>query len=61
MIAALRFFRACIGMKDEFYNRHLIKHEVFESLLLAFKETNGLNNCLNSAFLEFFEFTKQVF
>ena len=26
VLAALRFFRTCIGLKDEFYNRYIIKN-----------------------------------
>ncbi|KAI9343620.1 component of IIS longevity pathway SMK-1-domain-containing protein [Obelidium mucronatum] len=58
-LAALRFFRTCIGMKDEFYNRHLLKHDVFGSILACFRATNGKYNLLNSACLDIFEFIRK--
>ena len=30
VLAATRFFRTCIGLKDEFYNRYIIKNRCFE-------------------------------
>ncbi|KAJ3107197.1 Platinum sensitivity protein [Phlyctochytrium planicorne] len=58
-LAALRVFRVCIGMKDEFYNRHLLKNDVFGPILEAFRLTNGRYNLLNSACLDLFEFIRK--
>ena len=33
VLAALRFFRACIGLRDEFYNRYVVKNKCFESVM----------------------------
>jgi protein phosphatase-4 regulatory subunit 3 len=47
-------------LKDEFYNRHLLKNDVFGPILDMFKSTKEKYNLLNSACLEFFEFIKKV-
>ncbi|KAI8800995.1 component of IIS longevity pathway SMK-1-domain-containing protein [Cladochytrium replicatum] len=58
-LSALRVLRKCVGMKDEFYNRYLLKNDVFGPVLSAFEETKGRNNLLNSACLELFEFIRK--
>ncbi|KAJ3350612.1 AP-1 complex subunit beta-1 [Entophlyctis luteolus] len=58
-LAALRVFRTCFGMKDEFYNRHLLKHDIFSSILQCFLDTGGKYNLLNSACLDVFEFIRK--
>lgn len=58
--AALRFFRACVGQLDEFYNKNLIKFNIFEPTVRVFLDTDGRNNLLNSACLELLEFIRKV-
>ncbi|TPX33217.1 hypothetical protein SmJEL517_g03825 [Synchytrium microbalum] len=58
-LSALRVIRTVIGMKDEFYNRHLTKADVFGPILSLYKETKGRYNMMNSALLELFEFIKK--
>ncbi|KAJ3111402.1 hypothetical protein HK100_002698 [Physocladia obscura] len=58
-LAALRVFRTCIGMKDEFYNRHLLKHDIFSAILQCFRDTGGKYNLLNSACLDVFDFIRK--
>ncbi|KAJ3283863.1 Platinum sensitivity protein [Rhizoclosmatium sp. JEL0117] len=58
-LAALRFFRTCFGMKDEFYNRHFLKHDIFSAILTCLKSTEGRYNLLNSACLDVFEFIRK--
>ncbi|KAI8622308.1 component of IIS longevity pathway SMK-1-domain-containing protein [Chytriomyces sp. MP71] len=58
-LAALRVFRVCFGMKDEFYNRHLIKHDIFSAILQCFRDTNGKYNLINSACLDVLEFIRK--
>ncbi|KDE09645.1 hypothetical protein MVLG_00051 [Microbotryum lychnidis-dioicae p1A1 Lamole] len=59
-LAALRFFRACIQRNDDFYNRFLIKNDLFRPILdLAVSERDH-DNLLGSACLDFFEFIKNV-
>jgi protein phosphatase 4 regulatory subunit 3 len=58
--ASLRVFRTCIGTKDEFYRRLLLKQDAFGPIFTVLLSTEGRANLLNSACLEFFEFIKKV-
>ncbi|KAG2209143.1 hypothetical protein INT45_004552, partial [Circinella minor] len=58
-LAALRVFRTCIGLMDEFYTRHLIKFNIFEPTIRVFLDTDGRDNLLNSACLELVEFIRR--
>ena len=57
--AALKFFRACIGLQDEFYNRQITQNHLFEPILNIVYDTMPRDNLLNSACLELFEFIKR--
>lgn len=59
-LAALRYFRSCIGKQDDFHNRFLMKHDLLTPILdLAVAEMDK-DNLLASACLEFFEFIRTV-
>ncbi|KAF9147023.1 Platinum sensitivity protein [Linnemannia schmuckeri] len=55
-LAALRFFRACLATEDNDYDALLMENSVTHSVLALLKETQGSNNIINTACLEFFEF-----
>jgi len=55
---ALKFFRKIIGLKDEFYNRYIIKFDLISYVVDAFIKNGLKHNMLNSAVLELFEFIK---
>ena len=57
---ALRFMRKIIALKDDFYNRYIIKGNLFAPVIDAFISNNGRYNLLDSAILEMFEFIKLV-
>ena len=59
MIAALRFFRQCIGLQDEYYNRQIMQKNHFAPILNIVYETMPRDNLLNSACLELFEYIKR--
>ncbi|SCZ90217.1 BZ3500_MvSof-1268-A1-R1_Chr1-3g01846 [Microbotryum saponariae] len=59
-LAALRFFRACIQRNDDFYNRFLIKNDLFRPILDLAVSERDRDNLLGSACLDFFEFIKNV-
>lgn len=59
-LAALRYFRACIGKNDEFYNRFLIKNDLFRPVLDVAIAERGKDNLLASACLDFFELIRTV-
>jgi protein phosphatase 4 regulatory subunit 3 len=56
---SLKYFRACIGLHDEAYERHLVKNKLFEPILNLLFETMPRDNLLNSACLELFEFIRR--
>ncbi|KAJ3033351.1 Platinum sensitivity protein, partial [Rhizophlyctis rosea] len=58
-LTALRVIRTCVGTKDEFYTRHLIKIDALEKVLGCLKDTKGKYNMINSAVLEMFEFIRK--
>lgn len=55
---ALKFIRKIIGLKDEFYNRYIIKYDLFQHIVDAYCANGLKHNMLNSASLEMFEFIK---
>ncbi|KAH7621274.1 hypothetical protein Ndes2526B_g03615 [Nannochloris sp. 'desiccata'] len=57
--AALRFLRTCLSMKDEFYNRYLVKNSLLEPVLSSFLGNGRRYNLLNSAVLELIEFLRR--
>jgi protein phosphatase-4 regulatory subunit 3 len=57
-LAALRFCRRIVGLKDEFYNRYIIKHNLFSPIIKSFMANGQRYNLVNSAIIELFEFIK---
>ena len=60
MLAALRLLRKCVGLKDEFYNRHIVRLDLFRPVVDIFVATKHKYNLLNSALVELFEFIRVV-
>lgn len=58
VLCALRFMRKLIALKDEFYNRYIIKGNLFAPVVDAFVFNKGRYNLLDSAIIEMFEFIK---
>jgi len=58
-LAAVRFMRACVGLKDEFYFRYMIKNDSFLSLVQLFKRNEHKYNLINSAIIELFDFIRK--
>jgi protein phosphatase-4 regulatory subunit 3 len=59
LVAALKYFRTCIGLHDEYHNRQLVAHQLFDPILKILFDTMPRDNLLNSACLELFEFIKR--
>lgn len=55
----MKFFRTCIGLLDDFYNRQILQNRYFEPILNILYETMHRDNLLNSACLELFEFIRR--
>ncbi|KAI9845715.1 MAG: Platinum sensitivity protein [Sclerophora amabilis] len=58
-LTALKFFRTCVGLQDDFYNRQITASKLFGPILDIVYETMPRDNLLNSACLELFEFIKR--
>ncbi|EIE26200.1 DUF625-domain-containing protein [Coccomyxa subellipsoidea C-169] len=59
VVAAVRFLRTCIGLKDDFYNRYLVRNNLFEPVLATFLANGERYNLLNSAVLEMVEYVRK--
>ena len=59
VVSAIRFLRACVHLKDEFYNRYLIKINAFAPVMKVFKVNGDRYNLLNSAVLELIDFVRR--
>lgn len=57
-LCAVRFMRKIINLKDEFYNRYIIKGNLFVPAVDALVSNYDRYNLLNSAILEMFEFIR---
>ena len=58
--AALRFCRRIVGLKDEFYNRYIVRNNLFKPIIKAFIANGCRYNLINSAIIELFEYIKLV-
>ena len=52
--------RKIIGLRDDFYNRHIVNSNLFAPVVDAFVRNNGRYNLLDSAIIEMFEYIKVV-
>ncbi|KAF9139960.1 Platinum sensitivity protein, partial [Mortierella sp. GBA39] len=52
---ALKFFRACMDLNDDYFSRMLIRNKVIHSVIGLLQDTKGNRNAMNSACLEFFD------
>jgi len=59
-LAALRLLRKCIGLKDEFYYRHITRLDLFRPVVDTFVANAHKYNLLNSALIELFDFIRVV-
>lgn len=55
-LAVIRFMRRLVGLKDEFYNRHIMTINLFAPIVDAFIANKGRYNLLDSAIIDLFEF-----
>jgi len=58
--AALRLLRKCVGLKDEFYYRHITRLDLFRPVVETFVANSHKYNLLNSALIELFDFIRVV-
>ncbi|GAB7339990.1 hypothetical protein MBLNU457_6500t2 [Dothideomycetes sp. NU457] len=55
-LCALKWFRTCLSLGDEFHNRQIIQFCLLEPVLAIVEQTLPKDNLLNSVCLEMFEF-----
>ena len=55
-LAALRFLRSILSVKDEFYHRHIIQHNLFAPVFDAFRANPVGDNLVSSAIVEMCDF-----
>jgi len=58
-LTAMKFFRTCISLQDQFYANQIMKSGSFDPILDIVIETMPRDNLLNSACLELFEFVRK--
>jgi len=58
-LTVMRFVRACVGLKDEFYNRHLVKNNLFDPIMKAFHANGNRYNLFNSSVIELVDFCRR--
>ncbi|KAF2751256.1 DUF625-domain-containing protein [Sporormia fimetaria CBS 119925] len=54
-LGAVKFFRICLCLPDDFFLRQMISQRLFEPILQVVLDTMPRDNALNSACLEFFQ------
>ena len=60
MLAAFRFFRTCLRLKNGNLFKHLIKHDVFKPIIdLTIRESRR-DNLVSSTCLEYFDYMRRV-
>ena len=60
VLSALRLLRKILALKDDMYNRYIIKGNLFAPVVDAFVKNKGRYNLLDSAIIETFEFIRVV-
>lgn len=59
-LSAIRLLRAVIGTCNEFYNRHIVKHQLFAPVMAAFVRNGPRYNLLNSSVLDILDYIRKV-
>ena len=57
-LAALRFLRAVLSVRDEFYNRHIVQHDLFKPVFDAFRDNPVGDNLVSSAIIDMCDFVR---
>ena len=57
-LSALRFLRKTLSLKEEVYNKYIVKANLFAPVIEALKTNGSRYNILNSAVIELFDFIR---
>ena len=60
VLAALRFFRHCLGAMGDVYSNRMMKSHSFGAIVEILIESSARNSLLNSAVLELLQFILKV-
>ena len=60
LAGVVRFFRKVVAMRDDFYDRYIVKGNLFKPLVDLFMANGTKYNLLNSALIELFEYIRIV-
>uniref|UniRef100_A0A1I7XKX4 SMK-1 domain-containing protein n=1 Tax=Heterorhabditis bacteriophora TaxID=37862 RepID=A0A1I7XKX4_HETBA len=57
-LCALKMLRTVLAVKDDFYNRYIIREKVLDRVVTCFQKNGPRYNLLNSAILELFDYIR---
>ena len=57
-LSVIKFIRAVVSLKEEFYLRHIVKFDILKPLFKLLEKSSARDNLLVSAIIEFVEFIK---
>ena len=57
---AIRFIRTCLGMRDDFYNRFIVKNDLIFPFARLYEANGFKDNMIHSALNDLFEFILQA-
>lgn len=60
LLAAFRFFRTCLRLKNGNLFKHMIKHDIFTPILDLTTRESRRDNLVSSTCLEYFDFMRRV-
>lgn len=58
-LGAIRFVRTCLGLKDDFYHRYLVRNNLFEPIVAMFVSNGNRYNMIYSGVLDLLEFVRR--
>ncbi|GMH39897.1 hypothetical protein BSKO_07801 [Bryopsis sp. KO-2023] len=58
-IACIRFLRTCVSMKDDFYERYIVRNNLLEPVVEIFLKNGDRYNLLNSTVIELVDFIRR--
>ncbi len=57
-LAAVRLIRVIVGIRDSFFDRHLMRHHLLDPIIGLLISNRGVNNLIDSAILDLLEFIR---
>jgi hypothetical protein len=55
-LTAIRFVRKCVSLRDDFYNRYIVKNRLLTPIFKLFCENGPRDNLINSSIIELVDF-----